>query len=107
MKISHDTLALLKNFAGINTNILVRQDNVLLVFMTLADDPVRSLPYQEVLGSVWVYHDVELIRHCGPVHSFKVYGYISCACDFFCLAVGCDHSVVVCVSIQLDVCFFC
>ena len=29
MKISHDTLALLKNFAGINTNILVRQGNVL------------------------------------------------------------------------------
>ena len=29
MKISHDTLALLKNFAGINTNILVRRGNVL------------------------------------------------------------------------------
>ena len=29
MKISSDTLALLKNFASINTNILVRQGNVL------------------------------------------------------------------------------
>ena len=29
MKISNDTLSVLKNFAGVNTNILIREGNVL------------------------------------------------------------------------------
>lgn len=73
MKISNDTLALLKNFASINTNILVRQGSVLstvsegkniLARATVAETFPRELAVYDLnnllaLLSLWEEHEID------------------------------------------------
>jgi hypothetical protein len=73
MKISNDTLAVLKNFASINTNIVVREGSVLatvsegkniLTLATVAESFPREFAVYDLnnllaLLSIWDDHDIE------------------------------------------------